>query len=136
MLATGVQHGPMPHVIALVSALSVGDPFLHEGVLDQQEVNEKEDGIANLELAAEVARIKREEIRPKEIRKAKRQAFFRSQQVSDSVSLHGHCTHLPFQALPPSRSRSIRICWRRNRCLREALLMTKSISSSVECQFH
>jgi ATP-dependent RNA helicase DHX37/DHR1 len=96
MLATGVQHGCLPYVIALVSALSVGDPFLHEEVLDQREDDEKEDDIADLELVAEVAHIKREEIRAKEIRKAKRQAFFRSQQVGDPVSLNRHSTHLPF----------------------------------------
>jgi ATP-dependent RNA helicase DHX37/DHR1 len=87
MLATGMQHGCMPYVIALVSALSVGDPFLHEEVLDQQG-SEEEDGIGDLELGAEVAHIKSEEIRAKEIRKAKRQAFFRSQQVCDAISLN------------------------------------------------
>jgi len=84
MLATGMQHGCMPYVIALVSALSVGDPFLHEEVLDQQGEDEEEDDIGDLELGAEVVHIKSEEIRAKEIRKAKRQAFFRSQQVCNT----------------------------------------------------
>ena len=96
MLATGMQHGCMPYVIALVSALSVGDPFLHEEVLDQQGSDDDEDGIGDLELGAEVAHIKSEEIRAKEIRKAKRQAFFRSQQVCDAFSLNRVFSHMPF----------------------------------------
>jgi len=96
MLATGMQHGCMPYVIALVSALSVGDPFLHEEALDQQGDGEEEDDIGDLELGAEVAHIKSEEIRAKEIRKAKRQAFFRSQQVRDAASLNKVISHLPF----------------------------------------
>lgn len=95
MLATGMQHGCIPYVIALVSALSVGEPFLHEEVLDQQR-DEEEDDIGALELGAEVAHIKSEEIRAKEIRKAKRQAFFRSQQVRDAISLVTLFTHLLF----------------------------------------
>ena len=95
MLATGMQHGCMPYVIALVSALSVGDPFLHEEVLDQEGNDEEEDDLGDLELGAEVAHIKSEEIRAKEIRKAKRQAFFRSQQVCDALSLNGAFSHLP-----------------------------------------
>jgi ATP-dependent RNA helicase DHX37/DHR1 len=79
MLTTGMQHGCMPYVIALVSALSTGDPFLHQEVLDQQGDDEEEDG--DLELAPEVTHIKSEEIRAKEIRKARRQAFYKSQQV-------------------------------------------------------
>ena len=95
MLATGMQHGCMPYVIALVSAMSVGDPFLHEEVLDQ-EGNDEEEDLRDLELGAEVAHIKSEEIRAKEIRKAKRQAFFRSQQVCDALALNGVFPHLPF----------------------------------------
>lgn len=95
MLATGTQHGCMPYVIALVSALSVGDPFLHEEVLDQQG-SEEEDGIEDLELGAEFVHIKSEEIRAKEIRKAKRQAFFRSQQVCNTTLLNTLFTQLPF----------------------------------------
>ena len=96
MLATGMQHGCMPYVIALVSALSVGDPFLHEEVLDQQGNDDDEDDIADLELGADIAHIKSEEIRAKEIRKAKRQAFFRSQQVCDALSLNGVFLTRPF----------------------------------------
>ena len=97
MLATGMQHGCMPYVIALVSALSVGDPFLHEEVLDQQGDDEEGDGIGDLELGAEFGHIKSEEIRAKEIRKAKRQAFFRSHQVYDTISLNTVFTHPLFR---------------------------------------
>ena len=96
MLATGMQHGCMPYVVALVSALSVGDPFLHEEVLDQQRSGDEEDSIEDLELGVEVVHIKSEEIRAKEIRKAKRQAFFRSQQVCNAILLNTVFTHLPF----------------------------------------
>ncbi|TIB40487.1 hypothetical protein E3P86_00658 [Wallemia ichthyophaga] len=33
MLVTGFQHGCLPYIVAIVSALSVGDPFLHEEAL-------------------------------------------------------------------------------------------------------
>lgn len=102
MLATGMQHGCMPYVIALVSALSVGNPFLHEEVLDQQGESDEDDGVGDIELGAEVAHIKSEEIRAKEIRKAKRQAFFRSQQVCDAISFNVVFSHLPLLGISRS----------------------------------
>ena len=36
MLVSGRQHGCLPYVIAIVSALSVGDPFLREEALEQE----------------------------------------------------------------------------------------------------
>lgn len=78
MLATGMQHGCLPYVIAMVSALAVGDPFVREEALDDQDDDEGSDDEM---VPAEVSLIKSEEIRQKELRKAKRQAFFKAQQV-------------------------------------------------------
>ena len=46
MLVNGQQHGCLPYVIAIVSALSVGDPFLHDeglAVREDQENLQSED---------------------------------------------------------------------------------------------
>lgn len=74
MLVSGRQHGCLPYVIAIVSALSVGDPFLREEVLDgdDSETSDSDE---------ELAHITSEQVRAKEARKLQRRAFFRSQQV-------------------------------------------------------
>lgn len=86
MLVAGHQHGCLPYVIAIVSALSVGDPFLREDVIGRDEDGDDDDpqiSAKELEdLPPEVQHIRRAEIRAKEERKAQRRAFFRAQQVS------------------------------------------------------
>lgn len=74
MLVSGRQHGCLPYVVAIVSALSVGDPFLREEVLngDDSEGDESDD---------ELAHITSQQVRAKEARKLQRRAFFRSQAV-------------------------------------------------------
>jgi ATP-dependent RNA helicase DHX37/DHR1 len=82
MLVIGHQHGCMPYVIAIVAALSVGDPFLREQSLGLQE-GEDEGEHPDLELEVpEFGHIQSSDIRDKEARKAKRRAFFQAQQVS------------------------------------------------------
>jgi ATP-dependent RNA helicase DHX37/DHR1 len=80
MLVIGQQHGCLPYIIAIVSALSVGDPFLREEALGLQ----PEDGNADAELEDEIPElrhIKSADIQAKEERKAKRRAFYKSLQV-------------------------------------------------------
>lgn len=74
MLVAGQQHGCLPYVIAIVSVMTVGDPFLHEEKLDkgQNSDDENNDGLEY---------IKSERIRAKEVRRARRKAFFETQQV-------------------------------------------------------
>ena len=74
MLVTGQQHGCLPSVIAIVSIMTVGDPFLHEEALGDGEDSEDEnsDGLEY---------IKNDRIKAKEARRARRKAFFETQQV-------------------------------------------------------
>ena len=71
---SGRQHGCLPYVIAIVSALSVGDPFLREEALDvdDEDSDEEEESLAHLTSEA---------VKAKEIRKLRRKAFFQSQLV-------------------------------------------------------
>ncbi|GAA5964446.1 hypothetical protein JCM3765_006281 [Sporobolomyces pararoseus] len=80
MIVTGQQHGCLPYVIAVVCALSVGDPFLREA-----NVGDDEDETPDLEqekslTASEIRHIRDPELRAKEERKVIRKAFFQVQQ--------------------------------------------------------
>ncbi|KAL4073219.1 P-loop containing nucleoside triphosphate hydrolase protein [Scleroderma yunnanense] len=68
MLVAGQQHECLPYVIAIVSILSVGDPFLREeGLVD----GENSDGESQNEI--------------KEVRRIRRRTFFEKQQVHASL---------------------------------------------------
>ena len=83
MLVSGKQHGCLPYVIAMVSALSVGDPFLREEALNAEEdQSDKED--------EELSHLTSEEVRAKEARRLRRKAFFQSQEV-----------YIPYQHFSP-----------------------------------
>ncbi|KAG6910680.1 hypothetical protein DXG01_008724 [Tephrocybe rancida] len=74
MLVNGQQHGCLPYVVAIVSALSVGDPFLHDeglAVEDREDEPSKED-FSHLTSAA---------IKTKETQRLRRKAFFETQHV-------------------------------------------------------
>jgi ATP-dependent RNA helicase DHX37/DHR1 len=76
MLAVGQQHECLPYVIAIVSAMSVGDPFLYEeaiGVEDENETGSEEEGMPHLN---------NEAVRVKEMKRLRRKAFFQSHHVS------------------------------------------------------
>ncbi|EGG07054.1 uncharacterized protein MELLADRAFT_35627 [Melampsora larici-populina 98AG31] len=75
MLVSGSQHGCLPYVIALVSILSVGDPFLHEDVITSED-----GGSDDEQLGAEIHEMTNEELKLKEIRKSKRKRFYQVQQ--------------------------------------------------------
>lgn len=75
MLVSGRQQGCLPYVISVVSALSVGDPFLREGGLDEGVLGS--DGGSDEELS----HLTSEAVKAKEARKIRRRKFFQSQQV-------------------------------------------------------
>lgn len=79
MLVSGQQHGCLPYVIAVVAALSVGDPFLHEeALLLQEDGNESGD--------EDLSHLTSDKVKAKEIARIRRKAFYSSQQVCFSVS--------------------------------------------------
>jgi ATP-dependent RNA helicase DHX37/DHR1 len=75
MLAAGQQHQCLPYVIAIVSAMSVGDPFLHEEAVQagdgDQSSSENEESV-QLSGGRGVA---------KEVKQLRRKAYFQIQQV-------------------------------------------------------
>lgn len=74
MLVTGQQHDCLPYVITIVSIMTVGDPFLHEEVIVDGENSDDEDN-------DDLKYIKSEQVKAKEARRARRKAFFETQQV-------------------------------------------------------
>ena len=75
MLVSGQQHGCLPYVICIVSAMSVGDPFIYEEAIDNDASKDSEEGQELGDLEGEVAEAK-------EKRRSLRKAFFQSHQVS------------------------------------------------------
>ena len=73
MLVSGRQHGCLPYVVTMVSALSVGDPFLREEALVDEESDAEE--------PEDLSHLTSEDVRAKEARKIRRKAFFESQAV-------------------------------------------------------
>jgi ATP-dependent RNA helicase DHX37/DHR1 len=84
MLVAGRQHGTLPYIIAIVAALSVGNPFLHEDFLHSEDGGttgvDKIDS-ADEDAPAELSYIKSADLRAKELRRLERRKFFKSQQV-------------------------------------------------------
>lgn len=80
MLISGKQHGCLPYVIAIVSALSVGDPFLHEEALNVDGDDDNADGAMGGDEGLKY--ITNEKIKAKETGKIRRRSFFQCQQVS------------------------------------------------------
>jgi ATP-dependent RNA helicase DHX37/DHR1 len=80
MLIGGKQHGCLPYVIAIVSALSVGDPLLHEEAPNSG----GDDGNASGDMDGgnELQYITNEKIKAKETKRLRRRSFFQNQQVS------------------------------------------------------
>lgn len=79
MLVGGRQHGCLPYVIALVAALSVGDPFIREDALEGTENDVDADADAE---DGDLTHLTDEAVRAKEARRIRRRAFFKSQHVS------------------------------------------------------
>ncbi|KAI0061700.1 P-loop containing nucleoside triphosphate hydrolase protein [Artomyces pyxidatus] len=78
MLVSGRQHGCLPYVIAIVSAMSVGDPFLREEALAGDEPSDSEDD-------EDLSHLTSEKVRAKEVLRSRRRAFFQSQQLHASL---------------------------------------------------
>lgn len=74
MLVGGQQHKCLPYVIAIVSALSVGDPFIHDETLrsDGAEVEDEDEFSTHLTS---------DKLRQKELLRATRKTYFASQHV-------------------------------------------------------
>ena len=88
MLVIGHQHGCMPYIVAIVAALSVGDPFLREesiGLTQGEDEGDQQDLEGEI---PEISHIRSADLRDKEARKAKRKAFFQAQHVSSSPYPH------------------------------------------------
>lgn len=82
MLVSGQQHDCLPYVISIVSAMSVGDPFLYEEVIGQ----DGSDGENDVE--SSLMNLKSDSVRAKEARNLKRKAFFQSQHMHSSLGNH------------------------------------------------
>ncbi|KAM0787963.1 hypothetical protein ACM66B_006167 [Microbotryomycetes sp. NB124-2] len=79
MIVAGQQHGCLPYVIAVVCALSVGDPFIHEGNLGDEDDNIPDLSSEKTLNAGEIANIRDPELRRKEEMKVARRAYFKIQ---------------------------------------------------------
>ncbi|KAJ3854045.1 P-loop containing nucleoside triphosphate hydrolase protein [Lentinula lateritia] len=80
MLVSGQQHQCLPFVIAIVSALSVGDPFLHEEALLASADSEDDD-----DEAEELKYLTSAAVRTKEALRLRRKQFFASQHTHSSL---------------------------------------------------
>ncbi|KAH9846064.1 P-loop containing nucleoside triphosphate hydrolase protein [Lenzites betulinus] len=80
MLVSGRQHGCLPYVIAVVAALSVGDPFLREEAIDLEK-----DGSDDEDEDEAIAHLTSDAARAKEARRVRRKAFFQSQQLHSAL---------------------------------------------------
>lgn len=80
MLVVGQQHGCLPYVIAVVSALSVGDPFLRAEAVGITAGDDEDHAVADATgAAAEIAHIRSEDVKEREVRKLQRKSFFTAQ---------------------------------------------------------
>ncbi|PFH53904.1 hypothetical protein AMATHDRAFT_136330 [Amanita thiersii Skay4041] len=78
MLVSGQQHGCLPYVIAIVSAMSVGDPFVREEALINDDEGDEE---TRSDLGLQTS----EAVMLKEARQLRRKAFFQSQSLHASL---------------------------------------------------
>ncbi|KAA1469988.1 P-loop containing nucleoside triphosphate hydrolase protein [Dentipellis sp. KUC8613] len=78
MIVSGRQHGCLPYIIAIVSALSVGDPFLREEALDREDESDDESDF-------DLAHLTSDKANAKEARKLRRRVYFQSQQFHASL---------------------------------------------------
>ncbi|KDR82679.1 hypothetical protein GALMADRAFT_1347828 [Galerina marginata CBS 339.88] len=70
MLVSGQQHGCLPYVICIISALSVGDPFIYEDALGSEDA---------VDFSFTLDSLKSEAVKDQERRRLLRKAFFQSQ---------------------------------------------------------
>jgi len=88
MLIIGQQHGCLPFVIAIVSALSVGDPVLRDSDLndlaDEESDSDDDSGTTDVK-KMELHNIRNESVAEKERRKLTRSKYYQVQMVSSLV---------------------------------------------------
>ncbi|KAI9443209.1 P-loop containing nucleoside triphosphate hydrolase protein [Lactarius indigo] len=75
MLVSSRRHDCLPYVIAIVAAMSVGDPFLREALGAEHSSKGEED----------IVHVSKEEVRGKEVLKHRRREYFQSQQYHASL---------------------------------------------------
>jgi ATP-dependent RNA helicase DHX37/DHR1 len=80
MIVTGQQPGCLPYVIAIVSALSIGNPFLHEEALQDHEHISNDDDDDDDDDGSPHGHIRN----VKDASRLRRKAFFQSQHVSST----------------------------------------------------
>lgn len=78
MLVSGRQHACLPYVVAIVAALSVGDPFLREEALEQEKDDDPDED-------EDLSHLMSNAVRAKEARHIRRKAFFQSQKLHSSL---------------------------------------------------
>ncbi|WAQ92097.1 hypothetical protein PtA15_16A2 [Puccinia triticina] len=81
MLVSGFQYDCLAYVIAMVSILSVGDPFIHESAIDEDNPTNCLDEQA----INETKLLKNADCKDREIRRQKRRQFFKAQQQFASL---------------------------------------------------
>lgn len=82
MLVSGQQHGCLPYVICIISALSVGDPFIYEDALAEDDASKSLDDSSTAQEA-----LNNETVIENERRLSLRKAFFQSQHVGPTVAV-------------------------------------------------
>lgn len=82
MLVVGQQQGCLSYVIAMVAAMSVGDPFLREENIGNDGQGRYGDSDEGSDTGPELASIRSDDVREREARRLKRRAFFKSRAVS------------------------------------------------------
>jgi ATP-dependent RNA helicase DHX37/DHR1 len=90
MLIIGQQHGCLPFVIAIVSALSVGDPVLRDIDLNElaEEQSDSDDETATTDVKKmELNNIRSESVAEKERRKMTRSKYYQVQMVGSMVEI-------------------------------------------------
>jgi ATP-dependent RNA helicase DHX37/DHR1 len=83
MLIIGQQHNCLPYIIIIVSALSVGDPFIQDYHLDENQPEEDDDDDLD---HRELQNIKSETVAEKQKRKLTRKKYYTSQMVKSILS--------------------------------------------------
>ncbi|KAF9013392.1 P-loop containing nucleoside triphosphate hydrolase protein [Cyathus striatus] len=79
MLVSAQQHGCLPYIVSIVSAMSVGDPFLYE-----EAIQNDSDGDEHVD-TDKISNLKSEAVKAKEARRLRRKAFYESQHIHGSL---------------------------------------------------
>lgn len=89
MLVQGQQHGCLPYIIALVAALSVGELFVRDETVPEEETSALVADTDNDLSTIEMSHLQNDELRAKEERKQKRRRRFEALEKFDSLGGQG-----------------------------------------------